>query len=63
MLEQFQLVTGLLPSSGLQTEAIPGATLLLAQRTLHEGQPLAGEWQGRARGWELLQPSDFHLCL
>lgn len=63
LLEQFKFVIGLLPSSELQTKAIPGATLLLAQRSLCEGQPWAVEWQGRARGWELLQPCDFHLCL
>lgn len=63
MLEQFKFVTGLLLPSALRTEAVPGATLLLAQRSLCEGQPLAGEQQGRVRGWKLLQPSDFHLCL
>lgn len=63
VLEQFKLGTGLLPRFGLQTEVIPGASLLLAQRSLCEGQLLAGEQQGRARRWELPQPSDFHLCL
>lgn len=63
VLEQFRFGTGLLPFFELQTEVIPGTTLLLAQRSLHEGQPLAGEQQGRARRWELLQPSDFHLFL
>ena len=49
LLEQFKFGIGLLPSFGLQTEVIPGATLLLAQRSLREGQPLVGEQQGRAR--------------
>lgn len=62
VLGQFRFGTGLLLFE-LQTVVIPGTTLLLAQRSLHEGQPLAGEQQGRARQWELLQPSDFHLLL
>lgn len=57
VLEQFKFGTRLLPFFELQTEVVPGTTLFLAQRSLQEGQ------QGRARWWELQQPSDFHLCL
>lgn len=49
VLEQFTFGTGLLPFFELQTEVIPGTTLLLTQRFLHQGQPLAAE-QGKAVG-------------
>lgn len=50
LLEQFKSRAAFLPSFGLQTEAIPGATLLLAQRSLHEGQQFAGKGQAEGVG-------------
>lgn len=60
---EFIFGTDFIPFFGLQNEAIPKATLLLAQRSRQEGQPLVWEWQGKARGWEPLQSSYFHLSV